>query len=163
MCEAAIAGLAVKPEGFYLDGTFGRGGHAQALLRQLGPTGRLLVLDKDPEAIAVAHELAARDHRVEVHHGSFADMAMLPAVETGVDGVLLDLGVSSPQLDQPGRGFSFMSEGPLDMRMDPSRGQSVADWLARAGESEIADVLWLYGEEKSSRRIAKAIVTERSV
>lgn len=162
MCEAAIAGLAIKPDGVYLDGTFGRGGHARALLSQLGPKGRLLVLDKDPEAIAVANELAALDPRVEVHHRSFADMAMLTTVGAGLDGVLLDLGVSSPQLDQPLRGFSFMADGPLDMRMDPSRGQSVAEWLAVIGEAELADVLWRYGEERMSRRIARAVVATRS-
>lgn len=162
MCEAAIAGLAIKPDGVYLDGTFGRGGHARALLSQLGPKGRLLVMDKDPEAIAVAEALAASDPRVEIHHRSFADMAMLPAVTAGLDGVLLDLGVSSPQLDQPIRGFSFMADGPLDMRMDPTRGQSVADWLAVIDEAELADVLWRYGEERMSRRIAKAVVAARS-
>jgi len=163
MCEAAITGLAVRPDGFYLDGTFGRGGHARALLDQLGPKGRLLVMDKDPEAIAVAAQLAARDPRVVFHHGSFAELAMLPAVEAGVDGVLLDLGVSSPQIDAPARGFSFMADGPLDMRMDPTRGQSVSDWLRTAPDGAIADVLWQYGEEKASRRIARAIVAARAV
>lgn len=163
MCEAAIAGLAVRPDGVYLDGTFGRGGHATALLDRLGPQGRLLVMDKDPEAIAVAASLAARDPRVACHHGSFADMAGLPDVAAGIDGVLLDLGVSSPQIDEPNRGFSFMADGPLDMRMDPTRGQSAAEWLATAPERGIADVLWQYGEEKASRRIARAIVAQRSV
>jgi 16S rRNA (cytosine1402-N4)-methyltransferase len=144
-----------------LDGTFGRGGHARGVLERLGPAGQLLVLDKDPEAMAEAHRLQAEDARVSVRRGSFAALAEWDAVGDGLDGILLDLGVSSPQLDRAERGFSFQSDGPLDMRMDPDSGESVAEWLAHADEAEIADVLWRFGEEKLSRRIARAIVARR--
>ena len=157
-----MEGLAVKVDGTYLDGTFGRGGHARGVLRQLGPGGRLLVMDKDPEAIATASTLAAADARVTVRRGSFASLADWPATAEGLDGVLLDLGVSSPQLDVAERGFSFGKDGPLDMRMDPESGESAAQWLARASEKEIADVLWVHGEERQSRRIARAIVARRA-
>ncbi|GAB1408493.1 16S rRNA (cytosine(1402)-N(4))-methyltransferase RsmH [Thermomonas brevis] len=157
-----MEGLAVKVDGTYLDGTFGRGGHARGVLQRLGPGGRLLVMDKDPEAIAIASALAGGDARVAVHRGSFADMAGWPPAANGLDGVLLDLGVSSPQLDVAERGFSFGKDGPLDMRMDPESGESAADWLARASEQEIADVLWTHGEERQSRRIARAIVARRA-
>ena len=157
-----MEGLAVKVDGTYLDGTFGRGGHARGVLRQLGPGGRLLVMDKDPEAIATASTLAAADARVTVRRGSFATLADWPATADGLDGVLLDLGVSSPQLDVAERGFSFGKDGPLDMRMDPDSGESAAQWLARASEKEIADVLWVHGEERQSRRIARAIVARRA-
>ena len=156
-----MEGLAVKVDGTYLDGTFGRGGHAAGVLQRLGPGGRLLVMDKDPEAIAVARQLADADPRVAWHRGSFADLAGWPLADAGLDGVLFDLGVSSPQLDVAQRGFSFGKDGPLDMRMDPDAGESAAQWLARAEEREIADVLWTYGEEKQSRRIARAIVALR--
>lgn len=159
--DEAIAGLDVKADGIYLDGTFGRGGHAEAVLGRLGEKGRLLVMDKDPEAIQVAEAKLGSDARVAIRQGSFAEMAEWPATAEGLDGVLLDLGVSSPQLDQVGRGFSFMHDGPLDMRMNPETGESAADWLARASEREIADTLWEYGEEKGSRRIARAIVEVR--
>ena len=157
-----MEGLAVKVDGTYLDGTFGRGGHARGVLRQLGPGGRLLVMDKDPEAIATASTLAAADARVTVRRGSFATLADWPETAEGLDGVLLDLGVSSPQLDVAERGFSFGKDGPLDMRMDPDSGESAAQWLARASEKEIADVLWVHGEERQSRRIARAIVARRA-
>ena len=157
-----MEGLAVKVDGTYLDGTFGRGGHAAGVLQRLGPGGRLLVMDKDPEAIAVARQLADADARVAWHRGSFADLAGLPLADAGLDGVLFDLGVSSPQLDVAERGFSFGKDGPLDMRMDPDSGESAAEWLARADEKEIADVLWTWGEEKQSRRIARAIVQDRA-
>ena len=156
-----IAALQVKPDGCYLDGTFGRGGHAQGVLALLGPQGRLLVMDKDPDAIAVAQTLRDADSRVSVYHGSFADMDQWDAARNGVDGILLDLGVSSPQLDVAERGFSFGKDGPLDMRMDTTRGESAAQWLARADEKDIADVLFTYGEERQSRKIARAIVAER--
>jgi 16S rRNA (cytosine1402-N4)-methyltransferase len=156
--DEAVAALAVGGDGTWLDGTFGRGGHAREVLARLGAGGRLLVMDKDPEAIAVAQALAERDPRVRVRHDSFARMAAWEEARSGLDGVLLDLGVSSPQLDQPERGFSFMAEGPLDMRMDPTRGQDAAAWLAQADEAEIADVLWRFGEERDSRRIARAVV-----
>ncbi len=165
MFAEVMAGLAVRADGIYLDGTFGRGGHARGVLERLGPGGRLLVIDKDPEAIAVAERLCADDARVSLRRGSFADLASWPAVnvgrDPGLDGVLLDLGVSSPQLDVAERGFSFAKDGPLDMRMDPESGESAAQWLARADEKEIADVLWTWGEEKQSRRIARAIVQDR--
>ena len=157
-----MEGLAVKVDGTYLDGTFGRGGHARGVLRQLGPEGRLLVMDKDPDAIAIASALADADARVSLRRGSFAQLADWPATAGGLDGVLLDLGVSSPQLDVAERGFSFGKDGPLDMRMDPDTGESAAQWLAHAPEREIADVLWQHGEERQSRRIARAIVAYRA-
>src|SRR5690606_17014890 len=123
---------------------------------------RLLLMDKDPEAIAVAEREFGPDPRVAIHRGSFTDLARWDAVRDGLDGVLFDLGVSSPQLDVAERGFSFGKDGPLDMRMDPAAGESAAQWLARAGEVEIADVLWTYGEERMSRRIARAIVARRA-
>jgi 16S rRNA (cytosine1402-N4)-methyltransferase len=157
-----MEGLRVLPDGTYLDGTFGRGGHARGVLDKLGPGGRLLLMDKDPEAIAVAGREFAADPRVAIRRGSFAGLAQWDATDAGLDGVLLDLGVSSPQLDVAERGFSFGRDGPLDMRMDPDSGESAAQWLARADEREIADVLWTYGEEKMSRRIARTIVARRS-
>lgn len=156
-----LSGLRVIESGIYLDGTFGRGGHAGGVLRQLGPHGRLLVMDKDPEAIAVAQRDFAPDPRVSIHRGSFADLLDWNETAAGLDGVLFDLGVSSPQLDEAARGFSFMADAPLDMRMDTSQGESAADFLAQADEREIADVLWRYGEERHSRRIARAIVADR--
>ena len=156
-----MEGLAVKTEGSYLDGTFGRGGHARGVLQRLGPGGRLLLMDKDPEAIAVAGRAFGGDGRVAIHRGSFAGLAAWNATDAGLDGVLFDLGVSSPQLDVAERGFSFGKDGPLDMRMDPESGESAAEWLAHASEKEIADVLWIYGEERQSRRIARTIVARR--
>lgn len=156
-----LEGLQVTEAGTYLDGTFGRGGHARGVLEHLGPGGRLLVMDKDPEAIAVAEQRFGGDARVSIRRGSFATLGQMVAAAT-VDGILLDLGVSSPQLDVAGRGFSFGKDGPLDMRMDPDNGQSAAQWLAQATDREIADVLWTYGEERQSRRIARAIVARRA-
>ena len=160
--DETLAALAIQPEGTYLDGTFGRGGHASEILSRLGPHGRLLVMDKDPDAIRVASEWAARDARVAFRHDSFATLADWDATANGLDGVLFDLGVSSPQIDQAERGFSFMHDGPLDMRMDTSRGESAAAWIARSDERDIADALFRYGEEKNSRRIAKFIVAARA-
>lgn len=158
-----IDGLRVLEGGTYLDGTFGRGGHARGVLERLGAGGRLLLMDKDPEAIAVAEQAFGPDPRVSIRRGSFADLARWDAVQPGsLDGILLDLGVSSPQLDVAERGFSFGKDGPLDMRMDPDGGESAAEWLARADEREIADVLWTYGEERMSRRVARAIVARRA-
>ena len=157
-----MEGLQVKEDGTYLDGTFGRGGHARGVLQRLGPGGRLLLMDKDPDAIAHAEQMFAGDARVAIRRGSFASMAQWDETAAGLDGVLLDLGVSSPQLDVAERGFSFGKDGPLDMRMDPESGESAAEWIARADEREIADVLWTYGEEKQSRRIARAIVARRA-
>ena len=162
MFEQVMEGLRVVEDGTYLDGTFGRGGHARGVLQRLGRGGRLLLMDKDPEAIAVAEREFGTDARVAIRRGSFADLGAWDAASAGLDGVLLDLGVSSPQLDVAGRGFSFGKDGPLDMRMDPDSGQSAADWLAQADEREIADVLWTYGEERMSRRIARAIVERRA-
>ena len=156
-----MEGLRVVKDGTYLDGTFGRGGHARGVLERLGTGGRLLLMDKDPEAIAVAEREFGADSRVSIHRGSFTDLAHWDAVRAGLDGVLFDLGVSSPQLDVAERGFSFGKDGPLDMRMDPDSGESAAQWLARADEREIADVLWTYGEERMSRRIARTIVARR--
>jgi 16S rRNA (cytosine1402-N4)-methyltransferase len=161
MFAEVMEGLAVREEGTYLDGTFGRGGHARGVLDRLGPGGRLLVMDKDPEAIAAAMHLADADPRVAVRRASFAQLGDWDATAAGLDGVLLDLGVSSPQLDVAERGFSFGKDGPLDMRMDPDAGESAAQWLARADEREIADVLFTYGEERQSRRIARTIVARR--
>lgn len=149
-------------DGTYLDGTYGRGGHARGVLEALGPRGRLLLMDKDPEAIAHAREHLGGDPRVAIRHGSFSELAAWDATDGGLDGVLFDLGVSSPQLDRAERGFSFQHEGPLDMRMDPTSGESAADWLARAEEREIAHVLWTCGEERMSRRIARAVVARRA-
>jgi 16S rRNA (cytosine1402-N4)-methyltransferase len=163
MLQETLEGLYVGDDGTYLDGTFGRGGHARALLERLGPRGRLLLMDRDPAAVAAARREFGADARVAIRHGNFADLADWDATLGGLDGVLLDLGVSSPQLDDAARGFSFRADAPLDMRMDPSSGESAAEFLARADEKEIADVLWNYGEERMSRRIARAIVAQRSI
>ena len=161
MLEEALAGLNVRNDGTYLDGTFGRGGHARALLARLGPDVRLLLMDRDPAAVAVARAEFGGDPRVAIRHGSFADLTEWDAARGGLDGVLLDLGVSSPQLDDAARGFSFQSDAPLDMRMDPTHGESAARFLAHANEGKIAEVLWQFGEERHSRRIAKVIVERR--
>ncbi|WP_236551038.1 16S rRNA (cytosine(1402)-N(4))-methyltransferase RsmH [Luteimonas sp. 9C] len=158
-----LDGLHVRPDGRYLDGTFGRGGHAAGVLAQLGADGRLLVMDKDPDAIAVAQARFGDDPRVSIFRGSFVELTGWQDVTRApLDGVLFDLGVSSPQLDVAERGFSFGKDGPLDMRMDPDAGESAAQWIARADEAEIADVLWTYGEERMSRRIARAVVARRA-
>ncbi len=155
-------GLRVVGDGTYLDGTFGRGGHARGMLEQLGAGGRLLLMDKDPEAIMVAEREFGADPRVAIRRGSFADLGRWDSAAAGLDGILFDLGVSSPQIDVADRGFSFGKDGPLDMRMDPDAGESAAQWLAHASEREIADVLWTFGEERMSRRIARAIVAHRA-
>jgi 16S rRNA (cytosine1402-N4)-methyltransferase len=157
-----MKGLRIVEDGTYFDGTFGRGGHARGVLGQLGSKGRLLLMDKDPEAIAKAEADFGRDPRVAIRRGSFADLAQWSETQAGLDGVLFDLGVSSPQLDNALRGFSFRNDGPLDMRMDNANGESAAAWLARADADAIADVLWTYGEERMSRRIARAIVAART-
>ena len=161
MFGQVMDGLRIDRNGRYLDGTFGRGGHARGVLDRLGPTGRLLVMDKDPVAMVSAAELIGEDARVTAFRGSFAELARWSVAAEGLDGVLFDLGVSSPQLDVAERGFSFRNDGPLDMRMDNESGESAAAWLARASEKEIIDVLWTYGEEKLSRKIARTIVTRR--
>lgn len=150
--------------GIYIDGTYGRGGHSRAILAHLTAAGRVLAIDKDPEAIVSANELAAADSRFRIHHGSFSEMSTALARSTWgeqVDGILLDLGVSSPQLDNAERGFSFLQDGPLDMRMNTGQALSAADWINSADGQEIARVLWEFGEERFSRRIARAIVEER--
>ena len=164
LLDEAVDALVTDPDGFYIDGTFGRGGHSGAILDRLSAAGRLLAVDKDPQAEPVAGEIAAGDNRFEFVHGSFTSLKQLVAdrgMTGGVRGVLLDLGVSSPQLDQAERGFSFSRDGPLDMRMNPRAGPSAAQWLAEADESAIATVLREYGEEKFSRRMASAIVKAR--
>src|SRR5690554_1001971 len=166
LLDEAVNALAMRPAGCYVDGTFGRGGHSRLILKQLDESGRLLGFDKDPLAIATGLELQQQDPRFSIVQRSFAEMdAELQQRQllTAVDGVLLDLGVSSPQLDQAERGFSFMHDGPLDMRMDTEHGQSAAEWLAKADEAEIIRVLRDYGEEKFARRMAVAIVRERQV
>lgn len=165
LLDEAVAALAVRPDGRYLDGTFGRGGHSRLLLEQLGSEGRLLGFDKDPLAIATGQALAAEDGRFVVVQRSFAELGDEVAQRgwTGtLSGILLDLGVSSPQLDDPERGFSFLNDGPLDMRMDPSRGVSAADWIGQASEEDIARVFKDYGEERFARRMARAVVQRRA-
>lgn len=161
MWKEVMDGLQIKKDGKYLDGTFGRGGHARGMLEQLGPDGRLLLMDKDPDAVEFAKQHFLEDARVALYHGSFAEMPAWNEAAAGLDGVLFDLGVSSPQLDIAERGFSFRLDGPLDMRMNTEAGESAAQWLVHASEKEIADVLWLYGEEKMSRKIARALVEKR--
>ncbi len=164
LLNEAVKELVQDPDGFYIDGTFGRGGHSALVLEQLSEQGHLMAIDKDPEAIRHAHERFADEARFSIEHGSFAQLQSFVeqrGMMGKVSGVLLDLGVSSPQLDDPERGFSFLNDGPLDMRMDTTSGESAADWINRASETEIADVLYQYGEERFSRRMARAIVAER--
>lgn len=164
LLQEAVGALVTNPNGFYVDGTFGRGGHSALVLQQLGANGRLMGIDKDLSAIAVANERFAGEPRFEIAHGSFAELAALVSgrgMHGQVDGVLLDLGVSSPQLDEAERGFSFLNDGPLDMRMDQSCGQSAADWVNTASEEDITWVLKEYGEERFAKRMARAIVNER--
>ncbi|PKQ73345.1 16S rRNA (cytosine(1402)-N(4))-methyltransferase [Aeromonas sobria] len=162
LLHEAVAGLDIKPDGVYVDGTFGRGGHSRLILQHLGPNGRLIAIDRDPQAIAEAAKI--EDPRFEIVHGPFSGIASY-LDERGllgkVDGFLLDLGVSSPQLDDAERGFSFMKDGPLDMRMDPTSGQSAAQWLAKADVDDIAWVLKTFGEERFAKKIARAIVHDR--
>jgi len=160
LLEEAIAALMVSVDGTYVDGTFGRGGHATRILESLSPRGSLLALDQDPEAAAVAELICANDSRMRFRSTNFRALADC-AAPGSIQGVLLDLGVSSPQLDNPARGFSFSHDGPLDMRMDPEGGQSAADWLANVKEAELARVLKELGEERFARRIARAIVNAR--
>jgi 16S rRNA (cytosine1402-N4)-methyltransferase len=164
LLEAAIDALRIRSDGIYVDGTFGRGGHTAAILERLTAGGRLWLIDKDPAAISQARQDFANDSRCLIHHGSFAELQGLAdaqGIRGCIDGVLLDLGASSPQLDEAERGFSFLREGPLDMRMDPSKGISAAAWLADATRQEIEDVIRTYGEERYARRIAQAIVASR--
>lgn len=162
LLDAALDALALRPDGVYVDATFGRGGHSRAILGQLGPQGRVIAFDRDPQAVAAA--AAIDDARFTIAHERFSS---LPVVLQGyqidaIDGVLFDLGVSSPQLDDPERGFSFMRDGPLDMRMDPGTGESAAHWLARVDEQQLAEVIKRYGEERFAGAIAKAIVARQS-
>lgn len=164
LVDEALAGLNIQPEGRYVDGTFGRGGHAGAILSRLAPAGRLLAFDRDPEAVAEAERRFGADSRFEVVRGSFTMLERV-VLDRGwshqIDGVFLDLGVSSPQLDDPARGFSFQHDGPLDMRMDPATGRSAAEWLAEVPEGDLARVLKVFGEERFARRIARRIVAAR--
>ena len=159
LLNEAVKALAINPDGHYVDATFGRGGHARAILQQLSPQGRLTVFDKDPQAIAAAQEWAARDARIAIRHEGFSHLGDLgPA---SADGVLMDLGVSSPQIDNPERGFSFRHDGPLDMRMDTTRGQSVAQWLETVEVPTLAEVIREYGEERFAKQVAAAIDRRR--
>ena len=163
--DEVLAGLSVRPDGCYCDATFGRGGHTAAILAALGPAGRVVAIDRDPDAIGAGRRRFEGESRLTLVRGSFGPLeerVRAAGVEGELDGVLLDLGVSSPQLDEARRGFSFMQDGPLDMRMDNEAGQSAAQWLAKAGEREIADVLHGLGEERYARRIARAIVAARA-
>lgn len=165
LLQEAVDALLTDAAGFYVDGTFGRGGHSGLILERLSPAGSLLAIDKDLAAIAVARERFGKDGRFAIAHGSFAELAHKVEQRgmTGkVMGVLLDLGVSSPQLDEAERGFSFQSDGPLDMRMDQTRGQSAADWVNGAGEDELVWVFKEYGEERFAKRMARAIIAERA-
>jgi 16S rRNA (cytosine1402-N4)-methyltransferase len=163
LLREAVQALVIRPDGYYIDGTFGRGGHSRYLLDQLDASGRLLGVDKDLAARSVAQQLEMSEPRFGFFHGSFAQLPhQLRQMGIGaVDGILLDLGVSSPQLEEAERGFSFMQDGPLDMRMDTTTGETAAQWLSRATEAEIAQTLKEYGEERFSRRIAAAIVAGR--
>ena len=165
LLKEAVEALVTNADGFYVDGTFGRGGHSAELLNKVSENGIVLAIDKDPQAIESGRELFKQDSRLRLVHGSFADMSNFvddQAHMGKVSGVLLDLGVSSPQLDEADRGFSFMRDGPLDMRMDTSAGLSAAEWIASAEEQEISRVIKEYGEERFARRMASAVVRERS-
>ncbi len=163
LLNETVGGLEIKPDGIYIDGTFGRGGHSRVVLSQLGPNGRLIAIDRDPQAIEAAKQFSG-DERFSIVHSGFGQLEQYVHelnLVGKIDGVLLDLGVSSPQLDDAERGFSFLRDGPLDMRMDNSQGQTAAQWIARA---EIEDMAWVfktYGEEKNSRHIARCIDADR--
>lgn len=166
LLEEVLANLAIKPNGVYVDATFGRGGHARAVLNQLGPEGRLLAMDKDPFAVDYARQQFKDDKRFTIFHGSFAELEKFlqnAGFYGKVRGILFDLGVSSPQLDDAERGFSFIKNGKLDMRMNITSGVDAASWIASVKETELANVLFEYGEERDSRRIARAIVAARDV
>lgn len=165
LLHESIEGLRIKPDGIYLDATFGRGGHSRHILQALSAQGRLIALDRDSAAIAAASSLS-EDSRFSIHHTAFSQLEEVLeklGVHGKVDGILMDLGVSSPQLDDAARGFSFMREGPLDMRMDTSKGESAAQWLAVADEQDITQVIKEFGEEKFGKRIAHAIVNTRQI
>ena len=163
--KESLDALAIVEDGIYVDGTFGRGGHSQAILDRLGQGGRLFALDKDPEALEYAKETLEEDSRFTIVQSSFAElerMAQQWGIVGNVNGVLLDLGVSSPQLDDASRGFSFRQDGPLDMRMNPEQGKSAAEWLATVKEADLTQVIKTYGEERYAKRIARAIVNTRA-
>jgi 16S rRNA (cytosine1402-N4)-methyltransferase len=165
LLDEVLEQLEIRSDGIYIDGTFGRGGHAKAMLARLGTNGRLIVIDRDIEAIREAQSLAAQDSRIVVVQGSFGDIAGFAAATEfagRVNGILVDLGVSSPQLDDAERGFSFINDGPLDMRMDRTAGVSAAEWLAEVSEAELARVIRRYGEDQAARRIARAICNARA-
>ena len=157
----AVAALAIRPDGLYVDATFGRGGHSRAILSQLGPQGRLIALDRDPTAIAAGAEI--KDPRFTLVHAAFSRLDEVLAAQdiTRVDGILLDIGVSSPQLDDPARGMSFRFDAPLDMRMDTTQGETAADFLARAEQNQLEEVIREYGEERFAHAVAKALVAAR--
>jgi len=164
LLREALEGLALRDDGCYVDATYGRGGHSAEILARLGPRGRLLALDKDPDAVAHGTDRFAADARFTVRHAGFEELGSVAApwlAGRGLDGILFDLGVSSPQLDQPARGFSFAHDGPLDMRMNTAVGATAAEWLAGVSQAELADVLYRYGEEQRAKRIAAAIVRAR--
>jgi 16S rRNA (cytosine1402-N4)-methyltransferase len=165
LLNEAVAALAIRPDSVIVDCTFGRGGHSRLILSQLGPQGRLIAFDKDPEAVAAAASLLREDARVSLVHDGFETLAQgLQSLGVGlVDGILMDLGVSSPQIDDARRGFSFRFDAPLDMRMDTTRGITAAEWLAVAQEAEIREVIKTYGEERFARKIAAAIVAQRDL
>ena len=163
LLNEAVDALAVREDGIYVDGTFGRGGHSRLILSRLGSQGRLIVFDKDPQAIEAAQKLAEQDGRVTVVHDGFSSFQTTLdklGIEK-IDGALFDLGISSPQIDDGARGFSFRFDAPLDMRMDPTRGMSAAEWIATASEQDLHEVIKNYGEERFSRQIARAIVAQR--
>ncbi len=164
LAEEAINALNIKANGVYIDATFGRGGHSRAILKNLGNDGRLMALDQDPEAIAFGRRIFSMERRIEIIHCNFRQVARVVAergLNKKIHGVLMDLGVSSPQLDDAARGFSFSRSGPLDMRMNPGEGQSAREWLATVSVDDLAAVLKKYGEERSARRIARAIIESR--
>lgn len=166
MLTEVLLGMNIKPEGIYLDATFGRGGHSRAILSALGPHGRLYALDQDLEAINYAKEHFGHDPRFQIAHGSFGDLSQwidMFAIRRKISGILMDLGVSSPQLDDAARGFSFMRSGPLDMRMNTMVGQTAADFVNQSSAEEMAKIFFEYGEEKFSKRIAAAIVSARDI
>lgn len=165
LMQEAVDALSIRADGCYVDATFGRGGHSRLILESLGANGRLIVFDKDPDAIRVATKMGESDERLHIAHSPFGEIESqlkLMDLGSGVDGILFDLGVSSPQLDNAERGFSFLRDGPLDMRMDPTVGVSAEQWINSADEAEIADVLYQFGEERHSRRMARRVILERA-
>ena len=168
LLHEAVDALAIKPDGVYVDGTFGRGGHSRAILERLGPNGRLMAIDRDPRAVEAGRVLAEKDKRFTMHHAAMSELAVVLEAVTGrrtnaVDGMLADLGVSSPQLDEEARGFSFRFDAPLDMRMDTTQGETVEARINRATEQEIGEVIWRYGEERFARQIARTVVAARVI